>query len=168
MPPPKDPGLDFVSAAMSMGAVPPAPTLPGNDLPDGFPAAPPGGQLWREVDTGKDPEAIPGNVQTDVVAKRGYFTTYRPWEQCQRCKDDLTQGMISMPEVGDIVCEHTNIASWEDLYKKASEGKVKVIGEQEIIQKDGTVVISVAWLVYNPKKKSKIAPSGGQKDEPSP
>jgi hypothetical protein len=163
--PAKDPGLDFVSAAMSMGAVPQSPILPGNDLPDGFPAAPPGGQLWREVDTSKDPEAIPGNVQTDVTAKRGYFTTYRPWDQCARCKDQITQGVVSLPEVGDLICEHTNLAAWEDIYKRAAEGKVKVISEQEIIQKDGTVVVSVAWFVYSPRAKKKTAP--GQQAEPS-
>jgi hypothetical protein len=167
MPVPKDPGLDFINAAMGLSNAPPTPVTSGVDLPDGFPAKPPGGQLWREVDTSKDPEAIPGNVETDVVAKRGYFTTYRPWEYCPRCKDDIASQTVALPEAGDLICPHTNIASWEDVYQRAAKGQVRVVAEQELVQKDGTVVVSVAWLVYSPKKKSKIAPSTGQQEEPN-
>lgn len=167
MPPNKDAGLDFLNAIGGISEGPQGSSRPqGYDLPDGFPIQPPEGQLWRTVDTTNDPEAIPGNVETDVTVKRGYFTTFRPWSDCQRCKSDLAAALIDLPEMGDLICPHTNLSSWEDIYKQAAKGRYKVISEQEIMQRDGSVVVSVAWFIYSKKKKKKAPDAPGQQEEP--
>lgn len=159
--------VDFIGMINDLGKLPDpgAGSGVGGDLPDGFPVQDREG-IWKRVDTSKDPEAIPGAVESFLLPKREYFTVYRPWEQCQRCKDDLAQQMVELPEEGDLTCPHTNKRSLDAIYLKAAKGRALINHEEQIVQKDGTVVVSIVWgeMRDDVKKRKKV---GGQQDEPA-
>lgn len=144
MPAPKhDVGLDF---AQSLGSAmtPPETVKGGRDLPDGFPLPP--SETGRIIDTNNEPQGINGAIAYDFTVNRRVFIIYRPWESCDRCNQAIANGEVVLPvEEGDYECPHTTIKAYRDVINKVLAGELVSGGEQEIIQKDGSVCVSLRW-----------------------
>ncbi len=141
----------------------------GKDLPDGFPI--PSGLHHRVVDTSNDPTAIEGLIAYDFTVHRGVYMIYRPWESCRRCLEAIGNNMIQPPVDGDMTCTHTQMAAYEAVINRTLSGEFLAGSEQDVIQKDGSIVVSVKWYEkkLNPRRAKKAGPSPtmpGQKDEP--
>jgi len=152
MPPPKpDAGSDFASILNSAMRTPDGFEALGKDLPDGFPMGP--GEQHRVVDT--ENEGIPGVTAYDFKIHRKVFTIFRPWEGCSRCGQDLASGAASLPDSGDYECPHTALDEYQTIVNEILAGKMIFGSEQEITQKDGTVLVSLRWYEKIPSKKKK-------------
>lgn len=142
----------------------------GKDLPDGFPLA--AAAHHRVVDTANDPAAIEGMIAYDFTCRRGVFLIFRPWEGCNRCVQDMASNLVTVPATGDYTCPHTSLSSYEAIVNKTLAGEYLWGSENEVNQKDGSIVISLKWFEkkLNPKRKKRPSPADGpramQKDEP--
>lgn len=143
----KDTGLDFAGVLKAAQKLPNE--GPGKDLPDGFPfRTAPGHRVVNDQNAG-----IPGVVEYDYFIHRKVFLIYRPWWQCARCMNAIDAGAIVLPETGDHECPHTNIGTYKEIVDKILSGQLLFGSEQEVTQKDGSIVISLRW--YEPKKTPK-------------
>lgn len=164
MPPPKaDAGSDFAAVLAAAQRSPADFENLGKDLPDGFPLPP--GEYGRVIDTEK--EGIPGITAYDFKVKRQVFTIFRPWDHCSRCGQDLASGAATLPEAGDYSCPHTSIDEYQAIVDDCLSGKMVYGSEQEITQKDGTVLVSVKWYEKIPRKKT-APPAGVDGTVPEP
>jgi len=145
MPAPTNSGSDFASI-IAKAQTPPDPRDGGvgRDLPDGFPL--PIAATHRIVDTANEPEAIPGAVAYDFFVKRKVFLVFRPWESCSRCQNDVASGKVDLPDDGDHNCPHTQIKEYEEVVNKCLAAEYILAGENEVNQKDGSIVVSLRWL----------------------
>lgn len=142
----------------------------GKDLADGFPFQ--AKQGHKVVDQMDAPELIRGAVQYPYKIHRAVFTIYRPWGQCNRCMDDIATNQVVLPPDGDYTCPHTQKAQYEQIMDECLRAKFLLGTEQEIVQRDGTIVVSMSW--YEKKMTSRErreamkrrALGGGQQDEP--
>jgi len=164
MPPGKpDAGSDFASVLSKATSLPSLEEL-GKDLPDGFPLG--AGKHHRIVEEG---EGIPGVVAYDYFIHRKGFVIYRPWDNCSRCTGALASGAVSLPDEGDISCPHTAISEYKRVVDEILSGKLIFGSEQELVQKDGSIVISLRWYEAKASAKKKVPTSNGgikQKEEP--
>jgi hypothetical protein len=158
-------GSDFASILNSAMRTPEGFESLGKDLPDGFPL--PAEDSHRMVDT--DKEGIPGVTAFDFKIHRKVFVIFRPWDGCARCGQDIASGKESLPEVGDHTCPHTALEEYEEIVNQILAGKMIFGSEQEITQKDGSVLVSLRWYEKNAKKRSRTASPGvdGTAEEPS-
>ena len=161
--PKSDKGLDFASI-LTQAMTPPEPPSGGREFPDGFPFASP--QNYRVVET-KDSDGIPGLVDYEFKAHRKVFLTFRPWERCQRCSNDLASEKTALPDDGDYTCPHTALKEYEALMERLLSAKDLYDSEKEYAQKDGTILVSVKWYTRVQKTKNKVTVRPGQKEEPS-
>jgi hypothetical protein len=143
----------------------------GRDLADGFPFAP--APHHKVVDTNDaDPRAIPGVVKYSAKIHRRVFTIYRPWDSCSRCKDDVANNKVAIPDAGDYDCPHNNKDDYEKVINDILAGRLMMGSEQEVVQRDGTIVISLRWYERIPNKTERrqmmkaAAIAGGQREEP--
>lgn len=150
MPIKPDAGSDFASVLNAAMRPPEPPTEGGKDLPDGFPfsTAP----THRVLDTSES-DGIPGVVAYDFRVRRKVFTIFRPWDSCARCGNAIAAGNEVLPEVGDFECPHTQVDDYETITNQILEGKLLFGSEQEITQKDGSIVVSLRWYEKSPRKK---------------
>jgi hypothetical protein len=151
MPLKQDAGSDFASILNSAMQTPEGFEGKGFDLPDGFPL--PRQDTHRTVDTGE--EGIPGVTAFDFKIHRRVFTIFRPWNDCARCGQDIGSGAASLPEEGDYECPHTALGEYEEIVNQILAGKLIFGSEQEITQKDGSVLVSLRWYEKSPLKKKK-------------
>jgi hypothetical protein len=140
--PNKDAGLDF-AAALSAAQTPPQPVADGVDLPDGFPL--PIAKTHRVIDSNKDPTGVPGALAYDYHVQRKVFVIYRPYWECNRCRDDMLNNMVSMPKEGDYECPHVHIKGYQEVVDKALAGQIIIGPELERVLKDGTILVSLKW-----------------------
>jgi len=155
MPPPKaDAGSDFASILNSAMRSPEAFENLGKDLPDGFPLESNSGH--RTIDTSE--EGIPGVTAFDFKIHRRVFTIFRPWDNCGRCGADMASGAATLPDEGDYECPHVTLKDYEEIVNDILAGKLMVGSEQEITQKDGSVMVSLRWYEKIPSKKKKARP----------
>lgn len=144
-----DAGLDF-AAVLNAASRPPEPgSEKGKDLPDGFPL--PTGDGHRFVETSED--GIPGVVAYDFKIHRRVFTIYRPWDGCVRCGAAIAAGEERLPDEGDYECPHVTKTEYEEVVNEILAGKLIFGSEQEIPQKDGSIVVSLRWYERFPRKK---------------
>lgn len=164
---PKD---DFASILTRAQQAPEVAEGNGKDLPtDGFPL--PVATHHRVVDQVQDPKGIEGLVAYDFTGFRAVFLIYRPWDGCRRCVEAMGNGTVTLPVDGDYTCPHTDLVKYQNILNRCLAGEYLAGGENELVQKDGSVVISMKWFEkkLNPRKnkKSAIAPTmPGQQDEP--
>jgi hypothetical protein len=153
MPNEKGDGLDFAST-MSRAFTPPEPGgANGKDLPDGFPFSAPG-ETYRMVDTAKDPQKIPGATEFDYVPHFKGFIVYRPWMTCDRCRQAIAQGEVVLPEDdGDLECPHTQVKQFLEVRQQVLEGKAMCDPPQQVVLKDGTIVMAMHWYTFKPNHK---------------
>jgi len=154
MPGPTDTGFDF--AAM-LGAAMKTPDLlaeVGKDLPDGFPL--PTNDFHKVVTT--EEEGIVGLLAYDFKVHREVYTTFRPWEECSRCGEAFAAGRETVPSVGDYTCPHVTKDAYEAVVNDILSGKLMAGSEQEIVQKDGVVRISLKWYEKLQARKKKQTP----------
>lgn len=164
MPPPKaDVGSDFAAVLAAAQRSPADFENLGKDLPDGFPL--PSGEHGRVIDTEK--EGVPGAMAWDYKPHREVFTIFRPWESCSRCGQDLASGTESLPSVGDYRCPHNHKDEYEAILADCLSGKLVYDREQEIVQKDGVVLVSLKWHEKIPRKKT-APPAGVDGTVPEP
>jgi hypothetical protein len=157
-----DVGIDFPSILNSAKQTPASFEGLGKDLPDGFPL-PPGEH--RVVDT--EAEGIPGVTAYDFKIHRKVFTIFRPWDGCARCGQDIASNAVSLPESGDYDCPHTALEEYEQTVNDILAGKMIFGSEQEVVQKDGTVLVSLRWYEKIAAKKKKPQPRpDGTVEEP--
>lgn len=161
-------GDDFASV-MSQSMQPPPLGEGGRDLPDGFPL--PQQPHHRVVDSVKEPEGVDGAVAYDFTVRRAVFLIYRSWEECSRCANALATHQAELPEEGDYVCPHVNLGAYKEVVDRALDGKIIIAPEQEHVQKDGSIIISLRWYEpkLDPKKAKRVARhqrSVAQRDEP--
>lgn len=144
-------GHDFAAVIAEAQRLPEAEEH-GRDLPDGFPfRANPAHRVVNEL----DPDAIPGVVAYDFKLHRQVFTIYRSWEGCSRCMNAIASQQAVVPqEKGDYTCPHNNKQEYETICNQILEGKLIFGSEQEVVQKDGTIVVSLRWYEkkYDHKK----------------
>lgn len=168
MPGPNQGNDSFASVLSRAQQLPEVADGQGKDLPDGFPL--PVATHHKVVDTAKDPTAIEGMVAYDFTCHRAIYLIYRPWDVCKRCTEALGNGHVALPTDGDYTCPHTDLAKYQVTVNRTLSGEALYGSENEVVQKDGSIVISVKWYEkkLNPnRKKSKIAPTQpGQRDEP--
>lgn len=139
----------------------------GSDLPDGFPL--PVAPHHRVVDATKDPTAIEGMVAYDFTCRRDVFLIFRPYDACNRCAHNIAQNVVAIPTTGDYTCPHTRLAEYEAVMNKSLAGEYLHGSENEVVQKDGSILISLKWFekkvsTRRPKKAGPSSPS--QQDEP--
>jgi hypothetical protein len=97
-------------------------------------------------------------VAYDYEPHHEVFLIYRPWEHCQRCAMAISSGTLVLPETGDITCQHTRRLEYEAITAKGMGGLALIGKPTEIVQKDGTVCISLAWYLpkLDPKRMREI------------
>jgi len=169
----KDEPLDFATT-MNKALTPPDPGGgEGKDLPDGFPLGPKGS--YRLVDTTEDTNKIPGVYEYDYVPHYKGFVVYRPWSACERCKQAIATGAMILPQDdGDIDCPHTQVKDYLAARQLVLEGKAMCDPPEQIVLKDGTVVVTLQWYTYkeNHKKRrqamkaSRSAGADGREEPP--
>lgn len=150
----KDTGSDFASVLNAAMRSPEPFSEAGRDLPDGFPLPP--NEMHRVVDTNE--QGIPGLVAFDFKVHRKVFTIFRPWENCARCTADMASGLAAPPTDGDYACPHVNLGEYEAVVNDVLSGKLLFGSEQEIPQKDGSVLVSLRWYEKIAKKKKQQRP----------
>lgn len=146
-----DVGHDFAHVINSAKKTPDDFEGLGKDLPDGFPFAPGDNRI---IDSEAD--GIPGVTAYDFKIHRRVFTIFHPWDACARCGQNLASNTVSLPDDGDYECPHTSKAEYEEVTNDILAGKLLFGSEQEVVQKDGTIVISLRWYERIPKKKKKV------------
>jgi hypothetical protein len=151
MPLKQDAGTDFASVLSSAMQSPEGFDGKGLDLPDGFPL--PRQDSHRTIDTSE--EGIPGIIAYDFKIHRKVFVIFRPWGDCARCGQDIAASSVSLPESGDYDCPHTSLDEYETIVNDILAGKFLFGSEQEITQKDGSVLVSLRWYEKTPSKKKK-------------
>jgi len=141
----------------------------GRDLTDGFPL--PVAPHHRVVDATKDPAAIEGAIAYDFTCRRAVFLIYRAYESCTRCVTAVGSGSVVLPPTGDYTCPHTQLPDYEAIINKTLSGEYLFGSENEVTQKDGSILISLKWFEkkLNQRRKTRAGAlsTGGQKDEPS-
>ena len=141
----------------------------GKDLPDGFPM--PVAAHHRVVDATNDPAAIEGLIAYDFTCRRDVYLIFRPYDGCNRCASAIAANNVSIPQTGDYTCPHTRLAEYEAVMNRTLAGEFLFGSENEVVQKDGSILISLKWFEKKlSKKKKKRLPSDGptmQKDEPA-
>lgn len=165
-----DVGSDFASIIARANEMP-AQQQHGRDLPDSFPFSP--HAEHKVVDTtDEDPKAVPGAVKYPFKIHRRVFTIYRPWESCGRCKDDIGAQKTVLPDVGDYECPHNNKSEYENVQNEILQARLVQGSEQEVVLRDGTIVISLRWYERLATKKDRRAMmkaralAGRSSDEP--
>jgi hypothetical protein len=159
---------DFASILSRAQQVPEVADGNGKDLPDGFPFE--ATAHHKVVDTTKDEAGIEGVVAYDFTCFRQVFLIYRPWDSCKRCAQDMGNNIVQLPAEGDYTCPHTDLVKYQGIVNKALAGEFLMGPENEVVQKDGSIVISMKWFekkVSTRRKKGR--PGGGgprQQDEP--
>jgi hypothetical protein len=130
---PSPPTLDNVFGSSSAAQIPGIETVP--------------------VESPKNPYAVPYQAM-DYTYHHEVFLIHKPWNQCNQCKDDLNSGILKLPETGTPKCPHTD----KDAYIKQvnsflSKGHIKQTLKEDLLI-DGSVVVSLSWLVphVDPKK----------------
>lgn len=153
MPEKSSSGSDFASVLSRATAVPEA-AGEGRDLPDGFPFPSMAGH--RIVDSTEEEAGggIEGLVAYDWYIQRKVFVIYRPWDNCGRCEEALARGTDVLPAEGDYECPHTQVKEYKTVLDDILAAKFVFGSEQEIPQKDGSIVISLRW--YEKKSKRKL------------
>jgi hypothetical protein len=151
MPIKNDAGSDFASILNAARQTPEGFESLGRDLPDGFPMSPDASH--RTVDT--ENEGIPGVTAFDFKIHRKVFTIFRPWGSCARCGNDIASGAVTLPDGGDYDCPHTAQLEYETVVNDILGGKLIFGSEQELAQKDGSVLVSLRWYEKIPSKKKK-------------
>jgi hypothetical protein len=141
----------------------------GKDLPDGFPL--PVAAHHRVVDTTNDPGAIEGAVAYDFTCRRDVFLIFRPYDGCNRCSHDIAQNVVQIPQTGDYTCPHTRLSEYEAVLNRTLAGEYLFGSENEVVQKDGSILISLKWFEkkISKRKPKKRMPADGptmQKEEP--
>ncbi len=75
------------------------------------------------------------------------FVIYRPWWECERCNTAIATNKVVLPDDSDIVCPHTRRTQYLDIkHKMLNKGYIRQIEREETL-KDGTIQISLAWMV---------------------
>jgi hypothetical protein len=174
--PNKDAGLDF-AAALSAAQTPPMPATDGVDLVDGFPL--PIAKTHKVIDSSKDPIGVPGALVYDYHVQRKVFVIFRPYWECDRCRDAMLNHEIILPTEGDYDCPHTHIKGYKEVVDRALAGQIVIAPEVEQTLKDGTILVSVKWWEskINHKRMRQLQreaareqgeepPSGDDEDEP--
>ncbi len=128
----------------------------GHELSDGFPLVTKPGH--RVVDATKDPRGIDGAAAYDFTGERRVFTIWRPWDQCDRCKNAISGNEVTLPAEGDYECPHTNRKAYKEILDRTLAGELMHWGEKEEVLRDGTVIISLRWATpkLNAKKAQKL------------
>jgi hypothetical protein len=114
-------------------------------------AGPPG---VRRV-TSDDP-ANPYGIDISVIDYTFHhrvFLIWRPWNKCSRCKDALDRGSLQLPETGDHVCPHTHLEEYRRVTQAMLDGGQLRQSIQESTLVDGSIQISLAWLVPKVDRK---------------
>lgn len=157
-------GLDFASILNAASQTPQSFENLGKDLPDGFPfTADPSHKVITSEDDG-----IVGATSYDYKIHRKVFTIFRPWEHCARCTAELAAGTADLPKEGDYACPHVTLKEYETVINDILSAKLIFGSEQEITQKDGSVLVSLRWYEKIPIKKKKAQPGvDGTTPEPS-
>ena len=154
-------GFDFATS-ITKAMTPPETATQGKDLPDGFPF--PNSDVGRVVDTSREPQGIPGTIAYDFTIQRKVFVIYRPWETCDRCTNAIANGIVTLPaDEGDYECPHTMFKAYKVIIDKVLAGEFISGGEQEVVQKDGSIVISLRWYEkkLNHKRMRQLAKQNG-------
>jgi hypothetical protein len=169
MPAPNPNGDSFAAILGKAQQLPDLASDAGKDLPDGFPGAP--AAHHRVVDTTNDPAAIEGLIAYDFTCRRDVFLIFRPYDNCNRCAHAIAQGQAQIPQTGDYTCPHTRLAEYEAIVNRTLAGECLHGSENEVVQKDGSILISLKWFEKKLRKqKKKRMPADGptmQKDEPA-
>lgn len=141
----------------------------GVDLSDGFPL--PVAAHHRVVDATKDPTAIEGLIAYDFTCRRDVFLIFRPYDTCNRCAHNIAQHTVTIPATGDYTCPHTRLAEYEAVMNRSLAGEYLHGSENEVVQKDGSILISLKWFEkkISKRKPKKASPGSGpsQQDEPA-
>lgn len=143
------------AATVSKGLTPPEPGGGGGkDLPDGFPMNTPG--TFRLVDTSKEPEKIPGGYEYDFTAHYKGFLVYRHWSTCARCQQAVATGEVLLPaDEGDLECPHTQVKAYLEARQAVLDSKALCDPPQQVVLKDGSVVITFQWYTYQENHKKR-------------
>ena len=169
MPAPNPNGDSFAAILGKAQQLPDLASDAGKDLPDGFPGAP--AAHHRVVDTTNDPAAIEGLIAYDFTCRRDVFLIFRPYDSCNRCAHAIAQGQAQIPQIGDYTCPHTRLAEYEAVMNRSLAGEYLHGSENEVVQKDGSILISLKWFekkISKKKRRTGANPNGPtQKDEPS-
>ena len=171
MPGPNAPADSFAALLGKAQQLPDLSSDAGKDLPDGFPASL--SPHHRVVDTTNDPGGIEGLVAYDFTCRRDVFMIFRPYDSCNRCAHDIAQNVVQIPATGDYTCPHTRLAEYEAVINRSLAGEYLHGSENEVVQKDGSILISLKWFEkkVNNKKKRRTGPNPNgptmQKDEPA-
>jgi hypothetical protein len=86
------------------------------------------------------------------------FLIHRQWNQCRRCLAALESKKVELPEVGDYLCPHNRKSEYITIVQKfLTEGYIKQSMREETLV-DGSIQISIAWLVPKEDKSKKKKP----------
>ena len=148
-----DVGSDFATV-LSRAQDLPSPDPDGRDLADTFPFSPP--PHHNVVDSkDEDPRAIQGITKYRFRVHHRVFTLWRPWDSCGRCKDAIANGQAILPDVGDYCCPHNERSDYEKTANDILAARLLVGSEQEVVTRDGSIVISLRWYEPIPGKKER-------------
>lgn len=154
-------GGSFAQILAAAQSKPPSPDGDGKDLSDGFPL--PVAEHHRVVDTSKDPAArgVNGLIAYDFETVTVGFTVFRPWEACERCREDIANMRVTLPSVGDYSCPHTNSKEYDAVVNKilAAEYLGQVPKNPTTVLPNGTHITVLTYYVpkFNPKKARKLS-----------
>lgn len=86
------------------------------------------------------------------------FVIYRPYESCKWCAKAIREGRLQEPEDADYTCPHTRRDAYHALVQRfLKEGYRRVTYKEETL-KNGTIQISVSWVVPEKKETRRRAP----------
>lgn len=97
----------------------------------------------------------------DYVWNFEAFVVYRPHEVCSRCRDAVKAGTVTLPDVGDYTCPHTDVAKYRAIMLECAEGRCKMFGRKMNTNELG--IVTFQYEVARPKNGKPIrpTPSGG-------
>lgn len=82
------------------------------------------------------------------------YVIWRPWETCFRCRLDLKEAKVTLPDVGDYVCPHTMMAEYKALLAKRTKRLCELASHESTTLKNGVIQVSVA-IAWRRQKESK-------------
>lgn len=123
----------------------------GVDLGDGYPLPLKEGQTVVGKVGKKSAEKLDWEYHNEA------FTVFRPWENCDRCKQRIMSQLVELPEEeGDLVCPHTNKKLYERVINDAREPDKAIVGRSAFTSlKDGTMIAQVEWWQHKERDKGK-------------
>jgi len=90
-------------------------------------------------------------LQIKCISHTKVYTLWRDWATCPRCKDAVKSGAISLPEVGDYECPHTQVIEFKEVLDKCLKGKYGLYKQEFFTLKTGVRCAHLTWLEVDPE-----------------